>query len=131
MTTRLQSRLSNLLNAYKRSELDPESGLGIFSLSSTITDLAEPSESLKATTVWQVGLDQPAHLLSTQQVNDFRNGAEITNEVDIRGFRGAYLLNKSITLDGDAHTDWRLVLDVEQDSADIAAASQHAQAPGN
>jgi len=120
-TTLLQSNFSNLLNAYKRSELEAEGDLGIFSLSSTLTDLAEPSESLKATTIWQVGLEHPAHLLSSMQVQDFRKGAEITNEADLRGFRGAYLLNTSITLAGNEKIDWSLVLDVDQDSADIAA----------
>ncbi len=120
VTTLLQTTFSNLLNAYKRSELETESGLGIFSLSSTLTDLAEPSESLKASTVWQVGLDNPVHLLSSIQVDHFREGAEITNETDIRGVRGAYLLNKSITIAGYEKTHWSLVLDVNQDSADIA-----------
>ncbi|MFN2145081.1 MAG: hypothetical protein ACK2T7_06990, partial [Anaerolineales bacterium] len=119
-TTQLQTTFSNLLNAYKRSELEPESGLGIFSLSSTLTDLAEPSESLMATTAWQVGLDHPIHLLSTHQLDDFRKGAEITEEVDIRGFRGAYLLSKSISLEGDEDIKWHIVMDVDQDSADIA-----------
>ncbi|MCJ7624603.1 MAG: hypothetical protein MUO76_13970, partial [Anaerolineaceae bacterium] len=121
VTTLLQSNFSNLLNAYKRSELETESGLGIFSLSSTLTDLAEPSESLKASTVSQVGLECPVHLLSSMQVDDFRKGAEITNETDIRGLRGAYLLNTSITIAGNEKTDWSIVLDVDQDSADIAA----------
>jgi len=120
VTTTLQSNFSNLLNAYKRSELEIESGLGIFSLSSTLTDLAEPSESLKATTVWSVGLDRPTHLLSSLQLDEFRKGADLTAEVDIRGFRGAYLLNKSITLKGNETTDWSFILDVEQDHADIA-----------
>ena len=101
--------------------MDAESGLGIFSLSSTLTDLAEPSESLKASTVWQVGLDRPVHLLSSIQLDDFRKGEEINNETDIRGFRGAYLLNGSITIAGNEKSDWSLVLDVNQDSADIAA----------
>ncbi len=131
VTTQLQSTFSNLLNAYKRSELEPESGLGIFSLSSTLTDQAEPSESLKATTVWQVGLDHPAHLLSTQQLDDFRKGADLTNEVDIRGLRGAYLLNKPISLAGDENTEWRLVLDVEQDNADIAERINMLKRPAN
>jgi hypothetical protein len=121
VTTRLQSNLSNLLNAYKRNELDVESELGMFSLSSTITDLAEPSESLKATTVWQVGLERPTHLLSSMQVDNFRKGTEISNETDIRGCRGAYLLSSSFTLDGDQETNWSFVLDVNQDSADIAS----------
>ncbi|NIM92592.1 MAG: hypothetical protein GTO18_02610 [Anaerolineales bacterium] len=121
VTTVLQSTFSNLLNAYKRSELETESGLGIFSLSSRLTDLAEPSESLKATTVWQVGLEHPIYLLSSMQLDDFREGAEITNETDIRGYRGAYLLSTSITLKGDEKVGWSLVLDVDQDSSDIAA----------
>ena len=54
--TSLQNTFSNLLNAYKRNELEPDTGLGIFALSATLTDRAEPSESLKATVVWQVGL---------------------------------------------------------------------------
>ena len=119
-TTLLQSTFSNLLNAYKRSELEMESGLGIFSLSSTLTDLAEPSESLKATTAWQVGLENPIHLLSALQIDDFRKGAEISNEIDVRGFRGAYLLGASIDLDKDEELDWHIVLDVNQDSADIS-----------
>jgi hypothetical protein len=121
VTTQLQTTFSNLLNAYKRNELEPETGLGIFSLSSTLTDLAEPSESLKATTVWQVGLAAPKHLLSNTQLDNFRQGKNIENEMDIRGQRGAYLLNTSFSLDENEEKEWHLVLDVHQDSADIAA----------
>ena len=119
VTSQTQSTFSNLLNAYKRSELIPGAGLGIFTLSSTLTDLAEPSESLMATTAWQVGLENPTYLLSSNQVNSFRNGAEITTETDVRGFRGAYLLNTEITLAPNAEKDWSLAFDVNQDSADI------------
>ena len=37
-TDALQTSFSSLLNAYKRNELDPETGLGIFALSATLTD---------------------------------------------------------------------------------------------
>jgi len=121
VTTLMQSTFSNLLNAYKRSELELHSGLGMFSLSSTLTDLAEPSESLKATCCWQAGLDQPVHLLSTQQVEKFRKDGKLSEEVDIRGLRGAYLVNTSIRLESEKSADWLFVLDVNQDSADIAS----------
>ena len=45
----LQTTFSSLMNAYKRNELDPETGVAIYALSATLTDRAEPSESLKAT----------------------------------------------------------------------------------
>ena len=119
VTSQTQSTFSNLLNAYKRSELDPETGLGIFALSSTLTDLAEPSESLMATTAWQIGLENPTYLLSSNQVNNFRNGAALSKETDVRGFRGAYLLNTEITLAPNAEKDWSLIFEVNQDSAKI------------
>src|SRR5690606_18094302 len=49
-----QNMFSPLLDAYKRSELEPEAGLAIFGLNSRLTDLAEPSESLLTTTVAQL-----------------------------------------------------------------------------
>jgi hypothetical protein len=55
-----------------------------------LTDLAEPSESLLATTVAQVGLDKPGYLLSSLQLDRFRAGEQIENEQEVRGRRGAY-----------------------------------------
>ena len=66
-----------LINAAK---LDLGTGLGVFTLNSTLTDLAEPSESLLATTVFQVGLKQVNHLLSSLQLERFRSGMSITPE---------------------------------------------------
>jgi hypothetical protein len=57
VTMETQLTFGSLVDAYKRSELDPETGLAIFALNSTLTDLPEPSESLMATTVAQLGLD--------------------------------------------------------------------------
>jgi hypothetical protein len=44
----LQNASSNLVDAYKRNELDIETGMGIFALSAIIVDKAEPSEALKS-----------------------------------------------------------------------------------
>lgn len=92
----LQNTLSNLLNGYKRSELEPETGMGIFALSATLTDRAEPSESLKATVVWQSGLEATAQLLSTTQLDAFRRGQAIHPEQDSLGKPGAYFVHARI-----------------------------------
>ncbi len=120
-TTVLQSTFSNLLNAYKRNELHAESGLGIFALSSTLTDLAEPSESLMATTAWQVGLPRPRYLLSTRQLDDFRRGRAISEERDIRGHRGAFLVQAIFTLASCETQRWHMVVEVNQDSSRVAS----------
>ena len=56
-----QVKTSNLVDAYKKSELEKDSGLGIFALSAIIVDKAEPSEALKATIAWSLGLENSTY----------------------------------------------------------------------
>jgi hypothetical protein len=119
VTAQTQNIFSPLLDAYKRCELDPETGIGIFALNSTLTDLAEPSESLLATTAIQVGLDHADYLLSSTQLDRFRSGKDVTQETEIRGLRGAYFAHATLDLPADAEHMWHLVMDVNQDSASI------------
>lgn len=121
VTAQTQREFSVLLDAYKRSELDAHSGLGIFSLSSKLTDLAEPSESLKATTVWQVGLEPAAYLLSSRQLDAFRQGRALEQERDLRGVRSAFLINARIALAPQAEQEWHVVAEVEQDGVQVQA----------
>ena len=115
----VQSRLSNLLDAYKRSEIDEQTGLGIFSLSSRLTDLAEPSESLHANVAWQVGLEDVDHLASMRQLPRFHRGGQVQAESDVRGERGAYLVHARLGLGAGEVRSWSTVGDVEQDAADV------------
>jgi hypothetical protein len=55
----LQNGYSNLVDAYKKSELEAETGVGIFALSAIIVDKAEPSEALKSNIVWSLGIKNP------------------------------------------------------------------------
>lgn len=117
----VQNVFSNLLDAYKFSELHASTGLGMFSLSSRLTDMAEPSESLRTNTVWQVGLDNVTHLLSSSQLDAFRRGHGITPENHVRGRRGAYFVHAQLTLEPNVEQKWHFVADVEQDSSQAVA----------
>ncbi len=119
ITSVTQNVFSALLDAYKRNELEPETGIGLFTLSSTLTDLPEPSESLKATTVWQLGLNEVRHLLSSTQLDDFRCGRGTVQESDIRGQRGAYFIHTALALEPGTERAWHLVAEVGQDSAAV------------
>jgi hypothetical protein len=88
----LQATTSNLVDAYKRSEIDSQSGLGIFALSAIIVDKAEPSEALKANIAWSLGLDNPTYLLSSLQLAAFRKNQKLQPETDIKGEKGAYFV---------------------------------------
>lgn len=118
-TSVLQTTFSNLLNGYKRNEVEPKTGLGLFALSATLTDRAEPSESLQATVAWQTGLNATGHLLSTPQIDAFRRGQPLTPERDVRGRAGAYLVHAQLTLAGGQSQRWHTVADVNRDSAAV------------
>ena len=120
-----QNEFSPLLDAYKRAEVDAATGLAIFSLNSTLTDLAEPSESLLATTVAQLGLDNADYLLSSAQLDRFRSGQSITPEAETRGRRGAYFARTTLDLAPGAERSWHLVAEVSQDSAAIIRLARH------
>lgn len=122
-----QQTFSVLLDAYKRSELHHETGLGIFALNSTLTDLAEPSESLLANIVAQVGLTQADYLLSSAQLDRFRAGRTIETETEVRGQRGAYFVHVTLELAQSEESSWHLMADVQQDSTAIAEKIQWLQ----
>jgi len=117
----LQNQSSNLVDAYKRSELDQKSGLGIFALSAIIVDKAEPSEALKANVAWSLGMENPTYLLSSLQLEEFRNGKKINTETDIKAEKGAYFIHKNIVMDANAQAEWMLVANVNQNHSAIAA----------
>lgn len=121
VNTLLQTEKSTLVDGYKRCELHKETGLGIFTLSSILTDKAEPSESLKATTVWSSGLNNPSYLLSEQQVKAFSTGAEIVTEQDVKGRRGAYYVADTLNLAEGASAVWHIVAEVNQSASETAS----------
>ncbi|MFW2388842.1 MAG: hypothetical protein ACN4G0_10925 [Polyangiales bacterium] len=114
-----QTNTSNLVDAYKWSELVEDTGLGLFTLYSGITDRAEPCESLEATTVFCLGLDGREVLLSTKQLEEFRRGRPLTQEAHTRGIRGAYLVHASLTLAAEGSRHWELVADIGQSQAEV------------
>lgn len=115
----LQSSTSNLVDAYKRSELHKNSGLGIFALSAIIVDKAEPSEALKANIAWSLGLENPIYLVSSLQLNNFRKGNSIVQEDDIKGEKGAYFSNSKIKLASNSSKNWMFIANVNQNHSDI------------
>ena len=115
----LQLGTSNLVDAYKKNELRTESGLGIFSLSAIIVDRAEPSEALKANIAWQTGLENPAILISSKQLDNFRKGIPVNQENDVRAEKGAYLLHSETKLTAGESQEWMIVTDVNKTITDI------------
>ncbi len=120
----LQQASSNLVNAYKKTELEPQTGMGLFCLSAIIIDRAEPSEALRCNVVWQTGLENPTHLLSSAQLAAFRKGQPLQEESVVKGECGAYLLGTSFSLKAGERKSWTIVADVMKDQTEVVALKQ-------
>jgi hypothetical protein len=115
----LQAGASNLVNAYKWTELDRRSGLAIYALYAAISDRAEPCESLRANVVYALGLECATVLLSALQLDAFRRGAALVPEDRRRGIRGGYVLGARLDLARGGAQRWQIVADVERTQAQV------------
>lgn len=120
----LQNSKSNLVDAYKKNELEAEIGLGIYALSAIIVDKAEPSEALKATIAWSIGLKNPTYLLSSLQLTNFKKGLHIKQEIDIRAEKGAYFVSAELKLEAGAEKNWMISANVNQGPSAIVGISE-------
>ncbi|MDA9611295.1 hypothetical protein N9S44_03325 [Gammaproteobacteria bacterium] len=121
----IQNNTSNLADAYKRNELDEDSKIGIFALSATIVDRAEPSEALKSNIVFHLGLDNCKVLLSSQQLDKFRKGHDVNQEIDVKAEKGAYFTHSSISLKENEKQEWLFVGEINKSSSDIVALKEN------
>lgn len=114
-----QNELSCLVDAYKKNELVTDSGLAIFAMSSILSDKAEPSEALSATTVWSYGTQDATYLISSNQLDQFRSGQSVCEEPEVLGRRGAYFVHQSFELSANEARSWGIVADVNQGPAAV------------
>ena len=127
----LQTNSSNLVDAYKWTELDAATGLAMYALYSRISDRAEPAESLRANVVYGLGLDAPTVLLSSLQLNDFRLGKPVVREERKRGIRGAYFQLARIVLASRGSQRWQVVADIGQTQGQVVDVMRHLAAPAD
>jgi hypothetical protein len=111
---------SNLSDAYKRSEVDDATGLGIFSLTAGISDRPEAVEVLRANTVWTVGLGGASVHLSAEAIDAFRSGDRPPPETVLSGRRGNYLVTAAVRLGPDEYARWHTAADAGRSHGQVA-----------
>jgi hypothetical protein len=117
---RLQQESSCLVDAYKRLDVDEDTGLGIVSLTARIHDGPEPSEELRAATVWSHGLPGSQVVVGTDALRAFRSGEPPRTDRSRSGERGHYFVRARLTLPGRGRVRWHLVADSRRSHVDIA-----------
>jgi hypothetical protein len=115
----LQRGFSCLLDAYKKSELVTGISLALYALEAQPVDRAEPSESLKASTVWSHGLARARVHLSADRFATFDAGRPGRAAAEVRGRRGAYLLESRCALPPGGSQRWAMVADVDRSQRQV------------
>jgi len=116
-----QNHYSCLGDAYKQNELEAETGLATFALSSIPGDSAEPAEALRATVCWSTCPSESIRLLSSLQLDAFRHGAEVKQERRVCGRRGAYFVHEKRQVAAGKRQGWSIVADVDYGPSEIAS----------
>ncbi len=121
--------LSNLADAYKRSETGPWGSLAVFTLESLITDRAEPAEALAATVVWSAGFGDADIDLDHRAVADMLEARPRRPATLVTGRPGAYLLRGPVVVPGSGTVSWSLIADTGLDHAAVLDAARTATSP--
>ena len=127
----IQESSSNLVDAYKRSELDTETGLGLYTLYSAISDRAQANESLRANTAFCLGLDQAQTLISNDQLQQFLMNERLSATSETKGVRGLHLSHARLILAPNQDQSWDLVADTQRNQSQIIALKASLQDPAD
>ncbi|MFT5897959.1 MAG: hypothetical protein ACI97K_000598 [Glaciecola sp.] len=116
-----QSVSSNLVDAYKWTEVDSETGLALYTLYSAITDRAEPVEALRVNTVFSLGLPESTIHLTSSSLDLFKTNKALKHANHSRGVRSCYLIHSQFSLPAKAEQLWSINVDVEKDQTEVVA----------
>ena len=113
-----QNKRSVLLDAYKKTDYDADSELTLFSVSSVVTDRAEPSEGLYANTCWFT--DKGNIFIDPQSFDDFILGKQISQIKNLKGKRASCMqLHELEYSDLENAVEWYQVFDSWLDTSKV------------
>jgi hypothetical protein len=116
----LTEQASVLVDAYKRADVDPATGLATYSLTARVSDGPEPAEALRANTAWCHGLPGPGISLSLEALRAFRRGRPVPREQVLTGRRGNFLVSSTLTLEPGQRIEWHIAADAARSHVEIA-----------
>ncbi|MBD3180139.1 MAG: hypothetical protein GF417_11435, partial [Candidatus Latescibacteria bacterium] len=116
----LYQQSSSLVNAYKRTDLETDSGIAVFSLTSKIIDRAEAAEELRANLAFCSRPEEFSVHLSPDTVRLFRGGRVLPEDEVLTGRPGSYLLNSTISLEPGESCRWHIAADSGKSQLEVA-----------
>ncbi|MCQ2591208.1 MAG: hypothetical protein MJ188_00360 [Treponema sp.] len=123
-TSDFQNNNSILLDAYKKTDLQEDNQLALFSVSSIVTDKATPNEGLFANTCWFttsdkiiLATDAPTQFVETDELPNY-NSFETSNCT--KGERSSCFICRNLVLSPKDSDNWYQVFDTNLSASGIA-----------
>lgn len=113
-TADFQNVKSNLLDAYKKTDFDAESNLALFTVSSVVSDKAEPNEGLYANVSWFSAEEEL--VLDTDAPLRFARGQSFEKISCVKGKRPSSFICKKINLNSSDSESWFQIFDTWYDA---------------
>ena len=118
-TADFQNSNSVLLDAYKKTELEADANLALFTVSSIVTDKAEPNESLYANTCW-FSCEEKI-LLDPKSPELFALNKQIEASETTKGCRPSCFVLRKFNLKQSQEESWFQVFNTSLDSCAVSA----------
>ena len=116
---RIQQEMSNLANAYKVSECNPDYNYALYYMNALLMDKPDPGESLFSNMVWSFSEEKFELSVNQKSINTFLNDQCFTSDLLIKGKEGSFLNYIEKSLDQDDEMCWYIVADVQKSQSDI------------
>ena len=116
---RTQQEMSNLANAYKVSECNPDYKYALYYMNALLMDKPDPGESLFSNMVWLFSEEKFELSVSHKSINTFLDDHCFTNDLLITGKEGSFLNYIDKSLDQGDEICWYVVADVQKSQSDI------------
>ena len=116
---RTQQEMSNLANAYKISEYNPNSHIALYFMNALLMDRPEPGESLYTNIVWSYYKDQKNISVNEKTINEFLENKQFKSNHLLKGKSGSFLthIEKNLRPENDIY--WYTVADVQKSQTDV------------
>ena len=118
-TADFQNSNSVLLDAYKKTELESDVNLALFTVSSIVTDKAEPNEALYANTCWFSCED--GVLLDPKSPEFFALGKKIEAVETTKGCRPACFVLRKLNIKPSQEENWYQIFNTSLDACAVSA----------
>ena len=116
---RTQQEMSNLANAYKVSECNPDYNYALYYMNALLMDKPDPGESLFSNMVWSFSEEKFELSVNQKSINTFLNDQCFTGDLLIKGKEGSFLNYIEKSLDQNHEMCWYIVADVQKSQSDI------------